>query len=354
MELLTNTALSTFRQCEMKYGWRYHAQIEKAGSSKPLRFGTAFHLGLDSLLSTFDIDVATARIFELYARHAGAFTTEDELAVERQTVAALVVAWWNFWGWEFGPEGSLVLEGSEETFSGMRIKNPWSGGTVHRYRLAGKIDRRVRQFTNEQRSESRLLLWEHKTTSDSIDPTSPYWLRLRLDPQISLYWNACKEHLGQVPDGIIYDVTRKPQIRPSQVTKTQAATLRTTGTYFGVSLDDSQVSTQRETPAMYAARLVATIAEQPDRYFGRIIVPRLESELAWSQAQIFLTQQRIAAARRTGSFLRNESACISSFGRCPFLPLCSAGMTPGQDFEPPEGYVRLSDPNPELSISEEE
>ena len=63
-----------------------------------------------------------------------------------------------------------------------------------------------------QLHDGRLVLLEHKTTSDSVEPDSDYWVRLRYNNQICQYVLAARS-LGWDVEQILYCVARKPTIR---------------------------------------------------------------------------------------------------------------------------------------------
>lgn len=112
-------------------------------------------------------------------------------------------------------------------------------------------------------------LWELKTTSEDIDPGSDYWLKLRLDWQISLYcWALGLNH-------VMYDVAKKPTIRQKK----------------------------EESLEEYRNRCIEQLTSEPDRFFARKEVVRLDREL-----QQFLDTDlipRIVLIRATKQFPRH-------------------------------------------------
>ena len=68
------------------------------------------------------------------------------------------------------------------------LLNPETSAPSRTFAEAGKIDVLARH-----RESGRLVVIEHKTTSDSVASDSPYWDRLRLDPQISQYFLAAAQ-----------------------------------------------------------------------------------------------------------------------------------------------------------------
>jgi hypothetical protein len=64
--LLTNTALTTFRLCPRKYRNRYVLGLARARLATPLRFGQAFHLGLEQQALGLDEELAVAQAIAGY------------------------------------------------------------------------------------------------------------------------------------------------------------------------------------------------------------------------------------------------------------------------------------------------
>jgi hypothetical protein len=326
--------MQTFRACERRYKFRYEMGLELDRDSRSLRFGKRFHQGLDLIFTGGDLDFALREIAQSYC-DVPEWANAEEWAVERETCIALLAGW--FYRWHSDPDARLGCVASELSFE-LPVINPGTGRKSRGWRRAGKIDRIV--------SENRdgvpwSFVMEHKTTSESLEAGSDYLLRLRIDPQISLYFLAARE-LGYFVDGILYDIIRKPSIRPKAPTKADLARLYSDGTYFGVELTKEEmekVSVERETPAMYGARLVADIVSRSDFYFSRLPVARLDADLRSAEADVWLTQQRITQDRRVGAWLSNPSACLLPY-RCAFADLCFAGVRPETlaPGEIPQGY----------------
>ena len=131
-------------------------------------------------------------------------------------------------------------------------------------------------------------LLEHKTTSEEIsEPDAIYWQRLAIDAQVSSY---CLAHwqMQERLAGTVYDVIRKPTIRPKRIPKgstkrTQVENIGTQleieqcGTYFGQTVpgDIPEV----ETAMHYCHRLTFDCVRDPNKYFQRREIPRLDDEI---------------------------------------------------------------------------
>lgn len=184
----------------------------------------------------------------------------------------------------------------------------------------------------------KIYLWETKTTSEDLGPGSTFWKRTILDPQLSLYLPALRK-MGHDPRGCIYDVLRKPGQLPSTVpildehgnkivldmsgkrVTTKAGKWRQTG-----DADAGYVLQSRpETPEEYGLRCLEAIAENPDRYYARGIVVRLESDEKEAAFDTWNTASQMREARRLNIYPRNPDSCTSWGRECDYLNVC-AGM----------------------------
>ena len=307
--ILTNTSAATFRACPRKFRNRYVYRLARARQATALRFGSAFHLGMEvhgrGLPLLDPIAEATAG-YEICPDWAD----PTEWAVERETLRQLLAG--HFWRYSKDDLSYLAVEQSFE----MPLVNPATGWSSHRFRLAGKIDGVV------QLPDGRLAVLEYKTAGEDIGPSGEYWPRLRCDGQISLYLLAARS-MGFDAAAVLYDVTRKPTIR-----------LR-----------------KGETPEEYSQRLYEDIDDRPDYYYQRREIPRLEDELAEFKSELWQQAHAIGEATRHDRWYRSVSKITC--GNCEFSQLCfnNARIDPAT---PPPGFAVLADPHPELSTIPEE
>ena len=313
---LTATATSSLRRCPRQYYLRFELGLSRIRTATPLRFGRAFHWGLELYAGGLGGDLAVQTAAADYATCPD-WADPTDWAVEGETLRALLAGHF----WRYGDD-SLEHLAVEQAFA-IPLINPDTGASSRSFTVAGKMDGVVRL------ADGRLAVLEIKTAGENICPDSEYWLRLRCDGQISLYVLAARA-LGHDVATVLYDVTRKPTIR-----------LR-----------------KGETPEEYGQRLLADIGERPDYYFQRREVPRLADELAeyraelWQQAQLILETRRRAAALAEPSraWFRNVSALTCR--NCQFSQLCLNGVTVGPGGPAPGGFEFLPDVHPELAAKE--
>lgn len=237
------------------------------------------------------------------------------------------------------------------------IINPETGRRSQTFTQAGKQDA-LAAWT-----DGRIYQVEHKTTSSDIaDPNATYWRQLDIDAQVSAYVLANWQQ-GMKLDGTLYDVIRKPTIKPGKVKqgeKRMKCKDKTTGqmrflteqekqegnfgsiheiyfqgTYYGFDVQEPLSKAIRageiETPELFEYRLAHDCLENPEKYYARKQVPRLDSELLEYASELWDVAKTIHEARKHDRHYRNSSACMSYGRPCEYLPLCSGHDTTESD-----------------------
>jgi hypothetical protein len=318
-DLLTNSRLKTARACLRRHQLRYVQGYKPAVESSNLRFGTLLHLGLEAWLLA-----PTDRLVAALAAVQGEADPFDRVRAE-----ALLVGYDTRWGDE-----DLEVLGVEVQFE-TDLVNPDSGRPSQTWRLAGKIDAIVRQA-------GRVMLVEHKTSSEDIRPGSEYWRRLRMDAQVSIYF-AGGRALGHDIGGMIYDVIGKPSIKPKKATPVEDRKFTKDGALYKTQrLED-------ETPEEFRARLIEDIASDPDGYFQRGEVVRLDKEMTDALADVWRVGQAMRDSVRTGRAPRNPDACVSYGRTCEFFDVCTGAAS----LDDTRQFVKLNTVHPELNTAPE-
>lgn len=312
---LSHSRLACFRECPRKHFIRYELGIRRESDDLPRRVGSAYHAALEAYDKGLDVSEAMQSVqldeFELamvaamYDGHVRRYADED---VRRYEVI-----------------------GSEIEFE-LPIVNPSTGRSTPLFTLAGKIDRIVKdRFTGE------LFVKEYKSTSRDFSPGAEYWQRLRMDPQLSLYVIGARES-GYPVAGALYDVTRRPMLRPLKATpEEQRKYTQKTGALY------ANQRAQDETATEFAARVASDIGEKEDQYFARIPIARLDKDLEECMAELWQQQQAIRAAQRENRWWRNPGACFVNNTQCDFLPIC---MHDNLSETTPLGFIRRSSETP--------
>lgn len=309
LRIVTNSELSCFRRCQREHHYAYGLGYRAVEDVESLRFGTMLHLGLEAWWLGHGVDAAIA------ASTAKA-ADEYEAAKVRVLLRGYDARWSN---------ERPTVAGVEVEFRAPLV-NPETGAPSRTFELAGKIDVLLR---------GKFI--EHKSTSEEIGLGSTYWRRLTLDPQISTYYAGARA-LGHDVEGCVYDVVRKPALRPSQVPLVDSDGVKIVRDNLGqrVRTKDGKkwrqtgdtelgyvLQTRPETPEEYEARLTEEVAGNPDRYYQRGDVVRLEAEEREAQLDAWQLTRAMREAELAGRYPRNADACLR-YGRiCSFFDVCT-------------------------------
>lgn len=235
-----------------------------------------------------------------------------------QVLASMVIgimvgydARWRGAGW--------VTAAVEQEFV-LPIINPETGRSSRTFRQAGKIDG-IALWTDD-----RLYQIEHKSTTEDIsDPAGPYFRRLAIESQVSQYVLA-KWQQGVHLDGTLYDVIRRPGIRPKAISKADQKAIAETGIYCGFNIDPPADVT-REDAYLYQCRVARECLEQPERYFARVSVPRLDTEVLEYAQELWEMADQIRLARVNHRHPRHPGSCMAYGRPCEYLGVCSGHDT---------------------------
>jgi RecB family exonuclease len=346
-ERLTNSRISSFKKCRKLHWFEYEIGLRKVRDSKALRMGSAFHDALDVLKKGGALEDGVAIVRDTY----DATEPPGELydwVMERETIVALVVG--NLWRW--GDDRLEIIE-SEFEFN-LPLVNPATGRKTPNFTLAGKIDGIIRL------EDGRLAVLEHKTTSEDFHEGTPYHRRLFLDSQLTTYVYAARR-MGFDVSTCLYDVTRKPLLKPTPVPLLDEDGLKVildkdgnrvknkNGSWRQVqSIDDGMILRSRPMmPEEWSDKVLGDVSERHHFYFGRIEIPRLDSDIDEYVAEIWDVQRTIAEAKNSGRWFKTVSRDTCVY--CPYFDLCLSKWSPSDPI--PEGFHILEDPHPELGVA---
>ena len=352
---ITNSELSCAATCMRKCQIAYLHHIRPADDATPLRFGKVWHTILDHRAEGTPQEVNEREITLHYCRVMESAKDDEQraaLAYEAQTV----IAYLRVYDWRWADmDATIQTLASEEAFD-CPIVNPETGKPARIFTFAGKVDRRVKL------GDGRTAVMECKTTSTDIEPESSYWKRLRVDTQIARYVLAMR-HLGHPVDTVLYDVIRKPGIKPKGVplvddkgfkivlgpdgqramTKDGKKPRETASAAEGYVLQ-----TRPETPDEWRDRLQAELGANPERYFARREIPRTDADLDDAMRDLWDSAQMLHACEQGGRWPRNSQSCVG-FGTCCYLDLCSTGWSPKDGQPIPQGFVAIDESHAELA-----
>ena len=337
-EVLTASRISSMMSCPRRHYWRYECGLHKEEDAMPLRFGSAWHRGMEARWkNATSQEVFTAAIGD---------DDFDELTVA--TLTAMLRAYYDYYGMETQ---------IDELHPEVEFIHPIDGSRV--FDAAGKIDG-VGTLT-----DGRLAMVEHKTTSASLDSDSDYWLRLRANVQVYQYVKALRVE-GWDVGTVIYDVVRKPGLRPRNIPLLDEDGFKivldndsgervylANGKPRQAASEGMTLQTTEETPEEFEARLYQDIMLRPEYYFARREVPVLDDDLeAFDDMQVQVArmildrrrQQKMMPDRPERAWPRHLSGF--SCPGCEYASFCLQNTIPDLA-HPPAGYA-ISKPHTEL------
>jgi hypothetical protein len=239
-----------------------------------------------------------------------------------------------------------------ETGFQLPLINPATGKATPSFDLAGKIDGIVKL------EDGRYAVKESKLLGEDISPDGSLWRRLRRDSQVSIYLIAARK-MGHAVDTVLYDVCKKPGIAPTDVPILDENGLKIVLDSTGERVRNASgkkdwrqtadkekgyvLQTRPMTTTEWGEKLTADIMERPDYYFSRVEIPRLDQDIAETEAELWEIQLAIRDAQKTGHWYRTtgKNTCVY----CAYDSICDRKLEPG---EIPEGFEILGTKHPEL------
>lgn len=308
LQLLTESRAQTWRRCKREERLRYVEGLFPRETAEALRFGTLGHHALEEWWRGID---GTERLGCALAAIIGERATPESDPYEIARLEALVIGYDLRWKAE-----RYEVLGVELEFRAPLV-NPETGAASRTFQRAGKLDVMARDGEGD-------IIIEHKFSGEDIGPGSTFWARLRIGGQSAGYIRGA-EALGYKPRGVLYDVVAKPRLKPLQANTRRAAP---------ESVDE------------YQKRVLADIAENPDKYYQRGLVVRLDDELAEHDQEMWQLGQEVREHHRLGLAPRNTDACHRYGSMCCFFPLCAGESSPDE-------YQHAEWVHPELIPKEE-
>lgn len=342
LPVLTNSRLKAARSCLRYHKLRYLDGYRPAKESDEARFGTLWHVGQDAWWTSPALDERFDRALEAI-RGAGE-SDQFDLAKAEVLLTGYDARW---------SEEPYEVLGVETEFYGP-VRNPNTDKESRVWQLGGKLDVLLRDLR-----DGRKVFMEHKTSSEDIRQGTEYWRRLRMDGQISTYFEGSRA-LGHDVQACIYDVVKKPAQRQSEVPLTDESGVKIVvdgeghrvrtkdGKKFRETADSKLgyvLRTRPETVEEYRARIGATVSEDLAAFFQRGEVVRLETEIHEGLLDTWVFAQLLRESIRLGRAPRNPDACVR-FGRtCEFFDACTGAAS----INDPYRFRRETQMHPELA-----
>lgn len=281
---LTNSARTTFLNCRKKYEYSYVYGLAPRKPSIPFLVGGLFHDELDRMYTNGDFDEGEARLRISKAcakasRQEGLTSDDSEKIFMQQAIAmGAVKGYANKY-----LEADLKLWEVVEAEGAFKIEMP--GG----WSYWGKTD-----LVIKEKKSGKIKLVEHKTAG-KLD--AAYVAKLPLDNQILGYAWAKLEQKVKL-QGVIYNVTKKPQIRQRQ----------------------------NETLNDFYRRVENEYIERPEEYFYRESLQFSGDDIKRFSDELKKFLNEIDRCHDEDFFYQNTSHC-TAMGMCPFIKLCTDGTS---------------------------
>lgn len=298
LRVLSHTQMTTFMRCPREHHFRYGLRRAPKDDAEALRLGRLWSVFLEYHYTGRDWLSAITKLA----------IDEFELA----KVTALALGYETRWADE-----SLETVAVELVFQ-TPIVNPETNRASQTFQLGGRLDRVARD-----RTTGEAILVESKTTSDEIGYGADYWRTISTtDPQVSTYFPGARSR-GYDVARCVYDVTRKPAQKPLKETANKKYTK--TGALYANQRE------RDESPTEYFERIAEAIAEDPNKYYARGDVVRLERDEREHASDVWHTARLIRESELLNRHPRNPQSC-KRFGRlCVYFPVCS-GAARIEDF----------------------
>lgn len=336
LPIITNSEQKTFRRCAREHHYGYELGIRPIDEAEALRFGSLVHVGLEAwwraLYALQQADAAGDSEAHLPTPLEAAIDAMAPEAADEYDMARAGVMMQGYDA-RWSDDEYEVLEIEVEFRA--PLLNPATNAASRTFELAGKLDAIVRR-----RRDGMILIVEHKTSSEDIGVGSQYWARLQIDSQISIYFAGARS-LGYDPGGCLYDVLAKPGLKPLRATPEESRKYTKRGDLY------ANQRAEDETPNEYRERLVAKVIEDPDRFYQRGEVVRLESEEREAAFDVWQTARSMREAQLARRYPRNPESCVR-YGRvCSYFGVCTGVSS----LEDAGRFERVENVHQELSVS---
>jgi len=328
MQLLTNSRRTSFADCNRKHYYAYELGRRPIKTSDALRFGSLIHSALEVWWKTGSVE----KVDDFF----NGLTERDEYEIAK--AYALMIGYMKAYADDHEHYDVLAVEPEFRA----PLLNPDTMGKSQTWELAGKIDVIVRE-----KSTNRIIIIEHKTTSDIITPESDYWMRLTIDGQISGYFVGVDllASFGVIPseaNSCLYDVIKKPMMRPALATPEADRKYKKDGSLY------ANCRTEDESPEEYFQRVLADIEARPEHYFARRETVRMADDLADYMHDMWSCGRNIREAQLAKRHPRNVNAC-NRYGTCEYFAVCCKCASIDDDTQ----FLTVDNINQELSTGKE-
>lgn len=325
---VSKSSIGTFLRCPADWYYRYVLGLTEIEEKEYFRIGTRWHSMLEDRNNGIDMETVASNLRAKYG--ADATPNWSEWAILNYGMIA--------YDW-YRQSDEYEVIATEKRFE---IPVTVEGTEIN---IVGVMDR------IERGPDNRLFVREYKTRGGDLD--DDYWASLARSTQTTMYVWAGRE-MGLDIAGVLYDVYRKPGIRPKLLTQSESAMFLSSPDYMGATFDVQTGNTDdlgrpsfvmvegeeaeikpgakgfqvRETPLMFGARMVNEIYSNPPKYFGlKEVCPTSTDITMFHQNVRGIMQAMIRLATYLDGLYHNEVSCDSDLCKHPHSSLI-AGLVP--------------------------
>lgn len=302
-ETKSTSELSTWLACQVRHLYSYGLRRKPLHESEALSFGTLWHLGMAAWWKPGQDP--SERLTVAVEAMSGGSVNPFMIATLTQLMIGYTARW---------ADAEYRAVAIEVEYA-MPLVDPDTGETHPTIGLMGIIDKVVLDAADKPH------VMEHKSTASDIDSGASYWDSVRtLDAQVSGYLDGARS-LGYAVDDVIWDVVRKPTLKPYKATPEEERK------YTKPTKKDPEsrlYASQREhdeTPEEYGLRILADIGANPAKYFARGPIVRLEADELRHRRDTWHSIRQMADVTEHGWRVHNRFAC-RDFGSCDFRAVC--------------------------------
>ncbi len=290
--VLSASRMTCAMRCLRQHFYNCEIGLRKTTTGVALRLGSAWARAMEVRWEGADYDGALVSAIPEWV-------DLDEYSCA--TVAALLAGYYDY----YGPIEEMGKMHPEQQF-GYELG--------HGFTAEGKLD------TLGTLADGRSGIIEGKTTRDSLRPDSDYWLRLSFNMQLYQYTLAARREGWDIAV-VLYDVTRKPSIKPKEVNnldsegrkivldqKGQRVFLKNgEPKQGGDTKKGHSIKSHVESPDEFSDRLWRDTLARPDFYFVRREVPVIDEQLESFERQRLAIAKLILALRENERSFGSES-----------------------------------------------
>ncbi len=293
--MLRGTEVNDFLRCRTRWNYAWNEKLTPKTPNDKLFFGTLFHKYVEVLYNA-------GNIVEAYNAMSELFDNADLSGMEQVAIDEL-------WSLAIAVTNSYVSQWWQHDlqYEVLATELQFAIPLTDTLTYTGTIDLLLKD------KDGKVWFMDHKTTS-SIES---YEKRADMDRQISRYWYAL-QRLGYDVAGFIYNIVLKEVPRVPELLKkgglSQNKAQKTTYDLYLQAIEDNDLN-----PADYT-EMLDHLKAQGNRYFRRINVVRLQSEIDNAIEELIAVSQDMNNAR----IYRNITK--DCHWDCSFQSICQASM----------------------------